>query len=867
MLDFGVARTDSDATITAEGQLLGTPAYLAPEQLCNERIGPQTDLYALGTMLFEALSGELPFGQLPWMAAVYARVFRQAPSLRLVAPTLPTHVIDAVDAMLLRSARERPRSAAEVLDRLRGRGSLCPSPDLPRVRDDLAIERALKRLRAGRWVDVVGPREADPSRCVRDIGRTLALEGQRVFYTTAARAPFASLIPVIGRHPGRADAPLAEVRREVEASLAERLALGDALMVEDVEALDPCSRDALDAVPRVGAVARGCGASSEPDEAVVAMHPLDDDALRALIAGPDRVLHLQRDGARLLASRTGGWPARVEREARAWVDVGLARWSGDRLVLRRNDLERIETTQRPAPSASTLGVSWRAIPEHLLDLLTWTALAWPYADVALLAKAMGVSRWEIEAGLDELALGGAVRREQSGSFTVETPVVASEVWPDAQRAAAHRALASALPEGAEARLLHLVAASTIERVPLDTIVEVGVSSARHHAAEGRLGRAEAVLRETLHEVRRHGDAAPTADLPALSAWVDIALALNTPEAFDRALYEVSRSQPQTDAHRHLDALLRAAHAARTSASHALAIIDALPVLEDMRLDWWRQSIKVVAARRCSLEDEARVVDDAAAWATRVGTPEARASLAAWRARLSYRQNRFADAASLWLDAARLETVPERRLSAMTGAASALMEAARHEEAEALALEALDEARSVRHVYFEARSEWLIRATRYRLGRTTGVDRELLDTLAEVGVADLEALLCLTEAAVAWRLGETSECASLAARVVTLWTRSGWSWPLVLPRALAATCRGDRDELERLAGEAIECPLAAVGIQALALIALAVPELRAPLRPAVLAQADRIDRATWDARMEVVSVTEALQSVEAPHAPR
>jgi eukaryotic-like serine/threonine-protein kinase len=59
--DFGIARAASARTMTEANVLLGTAAYMSPEQVRGERVGPQSDLYSLGIVLYEMLTGELPY--------------------------------------------------------------------------------------------------------------------------------------------------------------------------------------------------------------------------------------------------------------------------------------------------------------------------------------------------------------------------------------------------------------------------------------------------------------------------------------------------------------------------------------------------------------------------------------------------------------------------------------------------------------------------------------------------------------------------------------------------------------------------------------------------------------------------------------
>jgi serine/threonine-protein kinase len=120
--DFGLARAIDRAafeSLSSTGLVLGTPAYMSPEQAVAEAdLGPACDIYALGCVLYEMLTGELPFTG-PTSRAVIARHLSARPRpMRVVRPDLPVRVEDAVLAALAKAPGERPRSGSDLLRRL-----------------------------------------------------------------------------------------------------------------------------------------------------------------------------------------------------------------------------------------------------------------------------------------------------------------------------------------------------------------------------------------------------------------------------------------------------------------------------------------------------------------------------------------------------------------------------------------------------------------------------------------------------------------------------------------------------------------------------------------------------------------------------
>ncbi len=853
VLDFGLSSGPAlGGGLTGSGQILGTPAYLAPEQILGHPIDARTDLFAFGVMLYEALAGRRPHEGGEGPALLRARLLERALPLSDLAPEVPPAVADLVERLLARAPDDRPASAANALALLAG--DRAPPTFLRRLGGDAPVRAVIEAACAGRSIDVVGAPGSGRTRCLDDAAERLASEGRELVRLRPSRLPFAALHPLVGALESASARALPEVITGVEAQLRAALGRGVIVIADDAQRLDRWSAAALDRCRDAGVVIRAWPhtESEESEEGVALLAPLDEAALRSLFAGPDRLFHLREDGARTLWERSEGVPSRIVDEVNAWVRAGLARWDASVLVVHRDALDRLAAGLQVAPPLPRAAQTAFDEAPHLEDLLAWLSIAGPRVRVAALAAAREQPLWRVEADLEDLALAGMVRRLPGGR--VEARRQADCALDAARLRDAHRAIASAQDPGEEGRLFHLLAADENE-----ALVREAIELGRRRAREGQLGQAGAALAEGLLAARRGGGAAP---VEILCEWAKLALAEGTPPALDRALYELCRAADRPAALLPIEALLRASLVmAGGSGERAFTMADAIPRFADVELERRRQRLRVMAARRgASASAEAALVE-LRAWATASDAPEARVSLAEGLGFLRYAEGRFEDAARLQGEAARDEPFLVARVAATINAASALLEAFRVVEADELAASAQALAERCRHPYYEGRAAWLRRAIAYRRGSEDAADLELVAATERVGVLSLEAMVCLTEAAFAYREGAQGAARSLADRAAQATRRLGRRSDELLGRclAIAAGAPAGDEEIAALVDRACACPVAGLGLQALGLLAEARPDAPRGASAVIDQLSAAIPREHWGVRMDVLSVIEARSS--------
>jgi serine/threonine protein kinase len=169
LADFGIARAADQSSITQVGSVLGTAAYLAPEQARGEEAGPSADLYSLGVVAYQLLSGRLPY-EASSLSELALKQQREAPiPLQELNPHVPATLADAIALAISIDRYERPTDApalaALIEDGAHGRrparGLRRRPPHARRARSPPSVRRISTATAAPRPVAVRVRRDRD----------------------------------------------------------------------------------------------------------------------------------------------------------------------------------------------------------------------------------------------------------------------------------------------------------------------------------------------------------------------------------------------------------------------------------------------------------------------------------------------------------------------------------------------------------------------------------------------------------------------------------------------------------------------------------------------------------------------------------
>ncbi|MGC8839767.1 MAG: protein kinase domain-containing protein, partial [Anaerolineae bacterium] len=128
VMDFGLARVATGVTLTQTGVFMGTPRYVSPEVVKGERVDHRGDLYSLGIVLYEMLTGDIPFATDSTWALLQAHVQEIPPPVRKARPEVPEWLDRVLARALAKEPAERFQSAAEFREALQSRGMEATPP-------------------------------------------------------------------------------------------------------------------------------------------------------------------------------------------------------------------------------------------------------------------------------------------------------------------------------------------------------------------------------------------------------------------------------------------------------------------------------------------------------------------------------------------------------------------------------------------------------------------------------------------------------------------------------------------------------------------------------------------------------------------
>jgi eukaryotic-like serine/threonine-protein kinase len=168
--DFGLARpveAGSDPSITREGAFVGSPHYVAPEQVRAQATDFRTDIYSLGIVLYEMLAGHRPFEGRSAIEVVSRQLTDAPPPLRSFAPETPDTVVQLVSSMTAKEPTARPPSYPTLIASLSGtlpgggagatESPLPTSSSMPTAAFPLAVPAPVARPPRPRWVTAAVP--------------------------------------------------------------------------------------------------------------------------------------------------------------------------------------------------------------------------------------------------------------------------------------------------------------------------------------------------------------------------------------------------------------------------------------------------------------------------------------------------------------------------------------------------------------------------------------------------------------------------------------------------------------------------------------------------------------------------------------
>jgi predicted ATPase/tRNA A-37 threonylcarbamoyl transferase component Bud32 len=209
VLDFGLAKILGGSTITREGMIVGTVAYMSPQQVMGEDVDGRSDLYSLGVVMYELLTARLPFSGDQQVAVAHAILHEDPITIRELSPEVPAELEHIVFKAMMKSVASRYQSAEEMAEDLarfrehdrRRRAGIHEELDLIATQDVFAVRRErflapmvgrdpvvakirgyLREARSGEGmaICIAGEAGVGKTRLLQELHQTWRREGARV---------------------------------------------------------------------------------------------------------------------------------------------------------------------------------------------------------------------------------------------------------------------------------------------------------------------------------------------------------------------------------------------------------------------------------------------------------------------------------------------------------------------------------------------------------------------------------------------------------------------------------------------------------------------------------------------------------------
>ena len=166
LTDFGIARIVSDTQFTASGALLGTPAYMAPEQALGEKLTAACDIYSLGIVLYELITGQVPFDSDTPMAVIQKHLNSPLPMPSTIRADIPSRLEMVVLKALSKAPEDRYQNVSDMLQDVEKALLDVPLP-VSDEKETLVAEKAATPKKKGKkekpeWRSIPGKKKGLP---------------------------------------------------------------------------------------------------------------------------------------------------------------------------------------------------------------------------------------------------------------------------------------------------------------------------------------------------------------------------------------------------------------------------------------------------------------------------------------------------------------------------------------------------------------------------------------------------------------------------------------------------------------------------------------------------------------------------------